>query len=215
MKPSVEKIFDDLFLNYPVLVQCKNEIGKAFSLMTECYQNKGKMLVCGNGGSAADSEHIVGELMKGFLQKRKMPSQDADKITAAAPDNSEYLCEGLQQALPAISLVSQVSLFSAFANDVNADLVFAQQVYGYGCENDVLLAISTSGNSANVCNAAHVGRAMGLHVVALTGKEGGALAQYADVSICAPSDLTFRIQEHHQPIYHVLCAMLEEEFFGE
>lgn len=215
MKPPVKRIFDDLFLNYPVLVQCGNEIEKAYNILAQSYHNRGKMLVCGNGGSAADSEHVVGELMKGFLLKRKIPQQDAEKISALYPDNSEVLCEGLQQALPAISLVSHVSLFSAFANDVNADMVFAQQVYGYGCGNDVLLAISTSGNSVNVCNAAQVGKAMGLHVVALTGKDGGSLAQFSDVTMCAPSDETFRIQEYHQPIYHVLCAMLEEEFFGE
>ncbi len=215
MKPSVNKTFEDLFLNYPVLVQCKNEIDKAFSLMVECYSNNGKMLVCGNGGSAADSEHIVGELMKEFRLRRKVSPEDAEKIRSVNAENSEALCDGLQRALPAISLVSQVSLFSAFANDVNADMVFAQQVYGYGHKGDVLLAISTSGNSSNVCNAAHVGKAMGLSVVGLSGKDGGSMAQFCDVTICAPSDITFRIQEYHQPMYHALCAMLEEEFFGE
>ncbi len=215
MKLSVRKLFDNLFIHYPVLVQCRNEVEKAYAIMAECYRNNGKMLVCGNGGSAADSEHIVGELMKEFRLKRKITQEDADKICAVDAENSEFICKGLQRALPAISLVSQVSLFSAFANDVNADMVFAQQVYGYGRDNDVLLVISTSGNSPNVCNAARVAKAMGLKVVGLGGKNGGIMARFCDVIICAPSDVTFRIQEYHQPIYHVLCAMLEEEFFGE
>ena len=215
MKSSVQKLFDDLFINYPVLVQCKNEIKSSFTILVDCYRSGGKTLVCGNGGSAADSEHIVGELMKGFRLPRAIPPEDSEKIAAVDADNSELLCKGLQRTLPAISLVSQVSLFSAFVNDISAEMAFAQQVYGYGKENDVLLAISTSGESRNVCRAALVGRALGLKVIGLTGRDSGSLARFCDVIISAPSDRTFRIQEYHQPLYHTLCAMLEEEFFGE
>lgn len=215
MKKNVQKLFDELFVNYPVLEPCRNEIASAFSLMVTCYENKGKMLVCGNGGSAADSEHIVGELMKSFRIKREVPQSDIQKFTGVDPEMGQHLSDSLQPALPAISLVSQTSLFSAFANDVNSDMVFAQQVYGYGEKNDMLLAISTSGNSTNVCNAARVGKAIGLSVVGLIGKTGGILAQFCNVAICVPSEATYRIQEYHQPIYHALCAMLEEEFFGE
>ena len=214
MKTSVRKIFNELYDHYPDLTQCREDIEAAFNLLVKCYKKRGKILLCGNGGSAADAEHIACELMKEFKLKREVTREDARKICRVDPENSEFLCEGLQRALPAISLVSQMALFSAFANDVNIDMVFAQQVYGYGRENDILLAISTSGTSANVCNAARIAKAMGLGVIGLTGKTGGTLALYSNVAIRAPSDQTYRIQEYHKPIYHALCAMLEEEFFG-
>lgn len=214
IKTSVRKIFNELFGNYPDLMQCREDIEAAYILLVKCYKKKGKILLCGNGGSAADAEHIACELMKEFKLKREVTREDARKICKVDPENSEFLCEGLQRALPAISLVSQGALFSAFANDVNIDMVFAQQVYGYGRENDILVAISTSGTSSNICNAARIAKAMGLGVIGLTGKTGGTLALYSNVAIRAPSDLTYRIQEYHIPIYHVLCAMLEEEFFG-
>lgn len=215
IKSSVRRIFNELFCNYPDLTQCREDIEAAYNLLTRCYRKKGKLLLCGNGGSAADAEHITCELMKEFKLKREVTSEDARKICKVDPENSEFLCEGLQRTLPAISLVSQSALFSAFANDVNIDMVFAQQVYGYGREHDILIAISTSGTSSNVCNAARIAKAMGLGVIGLTGKTGGTLALYCDVAIRAPSDITYRIQEYHKPIYHAICAMLEEEFFGD
>jgi D-sedoheptulose 7-phosphate isomerase len=171
-------------------------------------------LVCGNGGSAADAEHIVGELMKGYLLQRPIPDETRARLVAASPESGAYLAGALQGALPAISLVSQASLLSAIANDTAADMVFAQQVYGYGRAGDVLVGISTSGNARNVVYAMQVARAMGMHTCALTGPGGGALKSVADVCICAPGESTPAIQERHLPIYHVLCAMLEEEFFG-
>ena len=214
MKTSVRKIFNELFDHYPDLTQCREDIEAAYNLLVKCYKKRGKILLCGNGGSAADAEHIACELMKEFKLKREVTREDARKICKVDPENSEFLCEGLQRALPAISLVSQSALFTAFANDVNIDMVFAQQVYGYGRENDILFAISTSGTSSNICNAARIAKAMGLVVIGLTGKTGGTLALYSNVAIRAPSDVTYRIQEYHEPIYHALCAMLEEEFFG-
>ena len=214
MKSRVRKIFNELFSNYPDLKQCREDVEASFALLARCYKKRGKVLLCGNGGSASDAEHIACELMKEFMLKREVTREDARKICKVDPENSEFLCEGLQRALPAISLVSQTALFSAFANDVNIDMVFAQQVYGYGRDNDVLWAISTSGNSPNICNAARIAKAMGLNVIGLTGKTGGTLALYCNVAIRAPSEITYRIQEYHKPIYHILCAMLEEEFFG-
>lgn len=214
MKASVEKFFNDLFNQYSELVICKKDIYSMFSIMVNCYKNKGKMLVCGNGGSAADSEHIVGELMKEFWIKRPAPKSMTKKLEAIESKNSDYIYNNLQQALPAISLVSQSSLFTAYANDVNANMIFAQQVYGYAQPNDILLAISTSGNSSNVCNAAHLSRALDMPVIGLTGETGGKLAQFCNVIVTVPSTCTYRIQEYHLPIYHTICLALEEEFFG-
>jgi len=214
IKTAVNKIFNELFVNYPALEVCKKDILAAYAVLVTCYKNKGKLLICGNGGSAADAEHITAELMKEFKMKRRVTAADAKKICKVDPKNSAFLCDGLQRALPAISLVSQMALFSAFANDVNIDMVFAQQVYGYGQDNDALLAISTSGNSANIVNAARIAKAMGIPVVGLTGRSGGKLAEFCAVVIRPPFDETYRIQEFHKPIYHALCAMLEEEFFG-
>lgn len=215
MKNKNEALLEDLFVNYPTLTQCKKEIESAFSMLVHCYNHKGKLLVCGNGGSASDSEHIVGELMKEFMVKRPIPSDIVEKICKIDPKNGKKIGMNLQSPLPAISLVSQTSLLSAYTNDVDAEMVFAQQVYGYGEINDVLMAISTSGNSPNVCNAACVAKALGLPVIGMTGKRENSLTQFCDVSICVPSDTTLRVQEYHMPVYHTLCAMLEEEFFGE
>ena len=170
-------------------------------------------MVCGNGGSAADSEHIVGELMKGFLKKRQISEKEKDKLKSLFPGEWDYLSKNLQGALPAISLVSHPALSSAFINDVAADMVFAQQVYGYAKAGDVLLGISTSGNAKNVANAVMVARAAGMKTIGLTGGKGGFLQSLCDVTIRVPADETFKIQEYHLPVYHALCAMLEEEFF--
>ena len=205
---------EQLIATYPKLEPCAADIQAAFELLRTCYRTRGKVLTCGNGGSAADAEHIVGELMKGYLLKRSVPQDVHTKLLAANPQNGDYLADHLQGGLPAISLVSQNSLLSAIANDTAADMVYAQQVYGYGRAGDVLLAISTSGTARNVIHAVQVARALGLHTIGLTGPTGGALKSLCDVCICAPGESTPVVQEHHLPIFHVLCAMLEEEFFA-
>lgn len=193
----------DLLIRYPQLNICKNDIENALALMIDTYKKGGKILVCGNGGSSADADHIVGELMKGFLKSRKVTDERIP----------QELREKLQGALPAISLSAHTSLMTATINDNDADMVFAQQVYGYAKDNDLLIAISTSGNSKNVANAVKVAKALGVKAIALTGKTGGELKQLADVTICAPSTETYKIQEYHLPIYHYLCAKVEEEIF--
>ena len=190
-----------------------SEIYAAAETLCSAFRAGGKLVVCGNGGSAADAEHIVGELMKGFLKKRPLPAPLREKLKSAFPEDADYLCENLQGALPALSLVNAVALGTAFANDQAADLVFAQQVLGVGRKGDALLAISTSGNSKNVVYAAKTARALGLRVVALTGRSGGKLKDVADVTVAVPDDETYRIQELHLPVYHALCIAAEEEFF--
>lgn len=190
---------------YPQLKNCEKDIEKALSLMIGTYKTGGKILVCGNGGSASDADHIVGELMKGFLKARKVTDE---RIPLE-------LREKLQGALPAISLSAHTSLMTATINDNDADMVFAQQVYGYAKDNDLLIAISTSGNSKNVVNAVKVAKALNVKVVALTGETGGILKSLTDVTICAPSTETYKIQEYHLPIYHYLCAKVEKEFFKQ
>ena len=196
---------DNIFKRYSELNCCENDIEKGLNLIIETYKNNGKVLVCGNGGSASDSEHIVGELMKGFLCKRKV---NDDRL-------SSDLKENLQGALPAISLCSQTAFMTAFNNDLDPDYVFAQQVYGLGKENDLLIAISTSGNSKNVLKAVEVANCIGVKTLALTGCNGGKIKEMATVTITAPSSETYKIQEYHLPIYHYLCGMVEKEFFGE
>ena len=193
----------DLLIRYPQLNICKNDIENALALMIDTYKKGGKILVCGNGGSSADADHIVGELMKGFLKSRKVTDERIP----------QELREKLQGALPAISLSAHTSLMTAAINDNDADMVFAQQVYGYAKDNDLLIAISTSGNSKNVVNAVKVAKSLGIKTIALTGETGGELKQLADVTICAPSTETYKIQEYHLPIYHYLCASVENEFF--
>jgi D-sedoheptulose 7-phosphate isomerase len=204
---------EQLIFSYPGLDVCVADIKAAFNLLRDCYLHGGKVLTCGNGGSASDAEHIVGELMKGYLLKRPVPEAMRAKLLSSNPENGGYLAEHLQGGLPAISLVSQTSLLSAIANDTAADMVYAQQVYAYGREGDVLIGISTSGNSMNVIRALQVARALGLHTLGLTGRTGGKLKPLCDVCIRVPAQDTALIQERHLPIFHVLCAMLEEEFF--
>ena len=193
----------DLFERYPQLNICTKDIKKALALMIDTYKNGGKILVCGNGGSASDADHIVGELMKGFLKDRKVTDERIP----------QELREKLQGALPAISLCAHTSLMTATMNDNDADMIFAQQVYGYANENDLLIALSTSGNSKNVVNAVKVAKALSVKTIALTGETGGMLKEMADVAICAPSTETYKIQEYHLPIYHYLCAKIEKESF--
>ena len=194
----------DLLARYPQLKTCAKDIENALALMIDAYKNGGKILVCGNGGSSADADHIVGELMKGFLKDRKVTDERIP----------QELREKLQGALPAISLSAHTSLMTATINDNDADMIFAQQVYGYAKEKDLLIAISTSGNSKNVVNAVKVAKALGTKTLALTGETCGMLKEMADVTICAPSTETYKSQEYHLPIYHYLCAKVEEVFFG-
>jgi len=215
MKDDTGRILDVLMENYPMLEGERTSIVSVFDTVLDCYGKGGKLLVCGNGGSAADAEHIVGELMKSFMLKRPIPRRDAERIVDAwGGSQGRQICDSLQCSLPAISLVSQSSLITAVANDVSADMVFAQQVYGYGEEGDLLIGISTSGNARNVCNAVRVAKGIGMKTVGLTGQDGGELKSICDLAISVPATSTHRIQEYHQPIYHALCAMVEEERFG-
>lgn len=194
---------------YPDLLPIKNSIIEALELLINSYKKGGKLLICGNGGSAADCEHIVGELMKGFILKRELKDDLKKKIA------DDELSNVLQYGLPAISLVSHTALSTAFSNDQLPEAVFAQQVLGYGMENDILLCISTSGNSKNCVLAAKVAKAKELKVISLTGMKDSKLSSLSDVTIKAPEVDTFKIQEYHLPIYHALCLALENEFFGE
>lgn len=204
-----------LIAKYPELSVCAPQVEAAFAALTETYRLGGKLLLCGNGGSAADCEHIVGELMKGFMQRRPLAAAERERLAqAAGAAEGEYLADRLQGALPAISLVSHSALITAYANDVAPDMIFAQQVYGYGRTGDAVIGISTSGNSANVVRAMQVAKAMGLRTIALTGGRGGKLKDICDIAIVVPYESTPDIQERHLPIYHALCVMLEEEFFA-
>ena len=215
MKEEVKKIFENLFTGNPGLAGCRESLVNAFQMLTQCYSGGGKVLICGNGGSASDSEHIVGELMKGFLRKRRISGHDAQKLKLMYPEAGEYLANSLQGALPAISLVSQTSILTAYSNDVDPDMVFAQLAYGYGREGDALIGLSTSGNSRNVVNAIKVAKAFGLKTIGFTGESGGIMKACCDVLIAVPANETYKIQEYHLAAYHALCAMTEAEFFAE
>lgn len=208
------KHLDELIARYPALSVCREDIAAAAEVLCTSYHLGGKLLVCGNGGSAADSEHIVGELMKGFLLARPVDGSLREKLLATYPDEGDYLADNLQGALPAISLVSHSALSTAFSNDIALDMVFAQQVLGYGKPGDVFLGISTSGNAANVLHAAQVAKVRGLAAVGLTGRSGGKLAGVCDICIRVPADSTPHVQEYHLPVYHALCSMVEQTFFG-
>lgn len=210
----MEEQLNLLIERYPKLAVCKEDIKKAYELLEAAYKAGRKLLVCGNGGSASDSEHIVGELMKEFKLKRKVYSDQATALKEIDPELGQILADNLQGALPAICLTGHSSLTTAFMNDANADLVFAQQVNGYGKPGDVFLGISTSGNSKNVLYAAVNAKAKGLKVIGLTGAKENKLMKYADVCIRVPETETYKIQELHLPVYHCLCLMLEEHFFG-
>lgn len=199
--------YHHLFERYPSLKTLKDAIWEAYEILVDSYERGGKLLTCGNGGSASDSDHIVGELMKGFYKLRPLRGEEKQKMGS--------LGNRLQGALPAIALTMHPALSTAFLNDVDSEMVFAQQVYGYGREGDVLLALSTSGNSKNVLHAVRVARAKGMKVISLTGRDGGALKGYSDVSLIVPASVTADIQELHLPLYHTLCAMLENHFFPE
>lgn len=214
MRDSMEELQNLLVDRYPKLIVCKEDIRTAYELLETAYSNGRKLLVCGNGGSASDSEHIVGELMKEFKLKRKVYADQAAALKEIDAELGQILADNLQGALPAISLTGHSALTTAFMNDANADLVFAQQVNGYGKPGDVFLGISTSGNSKNVLYAAVNAKAKGLKVIGLTGSKENKLMKYADVCIRVPETETYKIQELHLPVYHCLCLMLEDRFFG-
>lgn len=216
MKEKLRHHINSLIKRYPILKECENSIIRTYDILEECFLAGHKLLIAGNGGSNADAEHIVGELMKGFKNLRKCQDSFADKLKAIDPIRGVELAEKLQGGLPAIALAGNQSLGTAFTNDVSEGglFVFAQEVYGYGKEGDVLLGISTSGNSINILNSVVVAKALGLKVVGLTGKAGGELAKICDVSIKVPVNETYMVQELHLPVYHCLCLMLEENFFG-
>ncbi len=198
-------MLNELLMRYPALGECKEEIENALELIIDTYKNGGKVLVCGNGGSASDSEHIVGELMKGFMLKRPVTDERIP----------EDLAKNLQGALPAISLVSQVGVLSAFVNDVEPDMMYAQLVYGYATDKDLLICLSTSGNSKNCVNAARVAKCVDAKVLSLTGKKESRLSELSDCTVKVPETETFKVQEYHLPVYHYLCAMAEKTFFTE
>ena len=208
------KHIDELVARYRNLIVCKQDIIEAYNVLNNCFSNGNKLLVAGNGGSAADALHIVGELMKAFVLPRKLNKQLCDAIEKNSK-HAEYLKENLQMALPAIALVGEVGLTTAYSNDVAPDLMFAQQVLGYAKAGDVFLGISTSGNSKNIIYAAEIAKAMGMYVIALTGETGGKLKDACDVCIKVPEKETFKIQELHLPVYHALCLEIEDNFFRE
>ena len=203
-------VYEQVRKDYPVLKE--QPVWEAFELLLKSCRNGGKILVCGNGGSASDSEHIVGELMKGFLLKRQLPDEEKEKFRSL--EGGEVLSEQLQQGIPAISLNSYTSLMTAVGNDTSFDMIFAQQVYAYGQPGDVLIAMTTSGNSANIVEGAKTARVKGMKVLGITGEKESALLKYCDVCFRMPSTETYRVQEYTLPLYHTLCAMLEEAVFG-
>jgi D-sedoheptulose 7-phosphate isomerase len=214
-KMSVDKLLNGLMVRNPELGTVKKEISNAFEVLKISFENQGKLLICGNGGSAADGDHIVGELMKSFSMTRAIPKELKIKLEKNFEDEGVYISTRLEGALPAISLNAHSALNSAFANDVDAQLIFAQQVLGYGNSNDVLLGISTSGNAKNVIAAMMVAKVKGIKVIGLVGRDGGEFNKYCDVLINVGGDSTPQIQELHLPVYHILCQMLEAHFFND
>lgn len=212
MKPG--SYLDQCIDRYPALAVCRRDIEAAFGLIEKAFASGGTLLVCGNGGSAADAAHIVGELMKGFLSKRRLPEDLRARLAEADPALGPPLASALQGALPAINLAECMSLSTAFANDVSAEFAFAQAVIGYSGRGGACLGLSTSGNARNVLAALAAARATGLATVGMTGRGGGGMKDRCDVLIRVPADRTPEVQELHQPVYHCLCAMLEARFFA-
>lgn len=214
LEARLEKHIDLLIERYPILEKCRKSLIDAYLVMEECYEHDGKLLIAGNGGSAADSEHIAGELMKRFKTPRPVTSEFAEKLKAIDPVRGENLAKNLERGLMAIPLVAHEALSTAYINDVDGLGVFAQQLFGFGRPGDVFLGISTSGNSKNVMSATVVARALDIKVIGLTGVKGGELAEVADVVVKVPETETYMIQELHLPVYHCWCLMLEDKFFG-
>ncbi|NOR34520.1 MAG: SIS domain-containing protein [Bacteroidales bacterium] len=198
---------------YPALGYCEKEVWEAAMAIIDCFENSRKILACGNGGGCADADHMVGELMKSFEKKRPLPENFKASLQLVSTERGSYLAENLQNALPAISLCSHTSLLTAISNDMDADLIYSQQLAAYGRKGDVLFAITTSGNSRNVVDAAITAKAKGLRVIGLTGQHGGMIKQYCDTAICVPATTTAEIQEYHLPVYHTICRIIENRFF--
>jgi D-sedoheptulose 7-phosphate isomerase len=215
LEEKLEKHIDLLLARYPQLESIRDEIINAYFIMEECYRNDGKLLIAGNGGSAADSEHIAGELMKRFQIQRPVSEAFAKKLIDIDGERGKKLAQNLECSLMAIPLVAHEAITTAYINDVDGLGVFAQQLFGYGRKGDVFLGISTSGNSKNVMSATVVARALGIKVIGLTGADGGELASVSDVAVKVPEKETYMIQELHLPIYHCWCLMLEDKFFGK
>ena len=213
LKAETKKRIDSFFKAQSELCGMKESVLLSVSAIAGVFADGKKLLLCGNGGSCADCDHIAGELLKGFLKRRPVPDTLKEKLSELYGEEGAHIAVSLQQGLPAISLCTHSAAISAFANDVDPEYVFAQQVLAYGREGDILLAISTSGNAKNVNGAVKTAKAMGLYTIALTGSIGGQLARNADLVLSAPSAETNRIQEYHVMIYHLLCASVEEELF--
>lgn len=214
LEKRLEKHIDLLIERYPVLEACKEDIISGYELLEECYTKGGKLLIAGNGGSAADAEHIAGELMKRFKTPRPIPNELKERLIEIDSVRGENLSKNLERPLMAIPLVAHEALTTAYINDVDGLGVFAQQLYGFGKKNDVFLGISTSGNSQNVMSATVVARALEIKVLGLTGELGGELNMVSNVCVKVPETETYRIQELHLPVYHCWCLMLEDHFFG-
>ena len=210
-----QDILNTLAARYPALEAVCPALERLADVLCETYRGGGKLLVAGNGGSAADAEHIVGELMKGFCRRRPLSDADKAALIAADPVRGAHLAETLQQGLPAIALTNHPALSTAFANDCDPNAPFAQQVWGYGNKEDVLLVMSTSGNAENLLLATAAAHAKGMKVALLTGEHGGKLAEVCDIVIRVPAKETYQVQEYHLPIYHVLCLLVEDEFFPQ
>ena len=214
LSENVQKHLELFCERYPTLVPIKEDILNTYTILEECYKNGGKLLIAGNGGSAADAEHIVGELMKKFKISRPVPETLAEKLEIIDPVIGKQLANDLEQGLMAIPLVAHEALTTAYLNDAGSLSVYAQQLYGYGRPGDVFLGISTSGNSQNILYATVLAKAIGMKTIGLTGRAGGNMSKLADITIRVPADETYMIQELHLPVYHCLCLMLEEYFFG-
>ena len=208
-------MLNELLTRYPQVESCKQEIEDARDAIIECYEKGGKLLLCGNGGSCTDCDHILGELMKGFLKKRPLSDGKKAEMKANCSLLDDELLSKLQGGLPAVALPYITALNSAFCNDVDPELIYAQSLMGLADKNDILIGLSTSGNSKNVYGAVKVAKGLGIKVIGLTGAMGGKLKETADICICAPETETFKIQELHLPIYHYLCASVEEHFFKD
>jgi phosphoheptose isomerase len=209
------KILEELMRRYPQLEGISNKISEASERLIRCYQNGNKVLICGNGGSSSDSDHIAGELLKGFEQKRPLDDSMKNSLLATSDSRGPFLAEKLQTGLPAISLSAHTGLLTAVENDTDATLIYAQQVIAFGNRDDVLLGISTSGNAQNIIDAAITARAKGMTIIALTGESGGMLKSFCDILINVPEIRTAFVQELHLPVYHTLCLMIENSIFGK
>ena len=215
MKTSTNKIFKDLFTRFSEINHLENQIKQAVKLIVTAKKNQNKILVCGNGGSCTDAEHISGELNKSFILKREIPEALYKKIKEVFPNDADMFLQNLQQGVPTISLPSLVATNTAYNNDNLPQLTYAQLVYSLSSQGDILICLSTSGNSLNVVNAAKIAKVLGVKVISLTGRTGGKLKEFSDILINVSEEMCYRVQELHVPIYHTICMAVESELFGE